>query len=146
MRELKFRVWDKVNKEMFTDFPSEYTRRKIGKDTNLMVMDLENVAISLDGQTLYIMDECGNYEYLNMNDYIIEQYTGLTDKDGKEIYEGDRIKHALWGEFNIVRDDMDAAFRAVSDDGETNLNLGHAQLTSCRIIGNSRVKRKRRRK
>lgn len=65
------------------------------------------------------------------------EFTGLLDKNGKEIYESDRIKHDIWGEFKIVWDDMSSAFRAVSDDEEKDLNLGHAQLQRCKVIGNA---------
>ena len=61
MREIKFRAWDKANKEM-------YQARTLTWDR------WNNVAEGQDP---------------------IMQYTGLKDKNGKEIYEGDIVKIRL---------------------------------------------------
>lgn len=62
MREYKFRAWDETEKHMYNW-------------ENLFNQNLKNI--------FTIPEQCG---------YNIMQYTGLHDKNGKEIYEGDIIE------------------------------------------------------
>jgi uncharacterized phage protein (TIGR01671 family) len=70
MRELKFRIWDKEYKEML--FDPEYMVSSGGK--------------------LYCNYSIGKIKAFPDNTYILQQFTGLKDKNGKEIYEGDILE------------------------------------------------------
>lgn len=67
MRDIKFRVYDKIKHKM--------------------IYDDSSITISLSGNIYYPMDglDAGSR-------YILMQYIGLKDKTNKDIYEGDIIK------------------------------------------------------
>lgn len=79
MREIKFRAWDKVEKRM---------RKNVG------------VIKHSKGTYGILPGWCGNcpeVKWLEPESHEFMQFTGLHDKNGKDIYEGDIIKiHTHW--------------------------------------------------
>src|SRR5690625_2633514 len=126
MRTIKFRVFDKDYKKMHI----------VGKDGH-------DSLTCWDGKIQYynLQNGEGSGEH---GSYILMQYTGLTDKNGKEIYEGDIVASvsAYQKEYGHV-EFVDGAFCLVITSSRTTSAGSKYFLSTCKelckeleVIGN----------
>lgn len=108
MREIKFRAWDKLNKDMFNVESINFQERRVYKDT---------------------------VSYREFNDVEFIQYTGLKDKNGKEIYEGDIvILHN--GKYKVIFNTEEARFVLRDDEFEINIPFTNNNNERMEVLGN----------
>ena len=124
MREIKFRAWDTENEEM-------------AKVIHLGVDDLE---VTMEDEECRIWNR--PYPYIAR----LMQWTGLKDKNGVEIYEGDiikdcegKIKKVVWKHNGFK---LEYTFKRKYEGEEyketTCLEMGHTddRRWGCEVIGN----------
>lgn len=118
MREIKFRVWDTENKEIL----------------RVQELDFED---TFYGGRLSIRTEQYN-DYFDIEDMILMQYTGLHDKNGKEIYEGDIVKVRRYSSFEIevVKFDKGCFYAGMHYGSSTRSTVKLIQPKLTEVIGN----------
>lgn len=108
MREIKFRAWFEKFKEMYT----------------VKMIDLQKEIAYFD-----------KYNYRSFYDIDLMEYTGLKDKNNKEIYEGDIVIHHS-KMYKIIFNAEEARFVLRDDEFELEIPFTNNNNKRMEVVGN----------
>lgn len=117
MREIKFRAWNVQGNEFANP---------------------NDLAINLNGKLVTESEWDGEIVEYENHPFVFEQFTGLHDKNGKEIYEGDIVcdKDGHIGEVEYISEHAAFVIREINPHRYNFINCGNQQFISTEIIGN----------
>jgi len=120
MREIKFRAWVKKEKKMHLAQHMMYMQRN----------DMKGWIILPKGR--------GETSWLKVREIELMQYTGLKDKNGKEIYEGDIVvNEQVVSPARVQYKQNKCAFMKTYQDGVSlPIHIDSKGFESIEIIGN----------